>query len=204
MSVHFHDGELAKLAEYVVDAATGGFKKIYRKGKQNLTLDGKVKKAHRRKLKALEQLANFTINLSEAQIKVLDAAFTVVEDLQETLQDPNLPKREKQRVVDSYTKSVKKYAALVNSTSTTIVADLEHHKGESAAYKMAKASSAADYEAVEMAKGIRESFERAGSNAPKRKNTQPPRKQSQGTVTLDKLPLVLMDLITQHVNTLEA
>jgi hypothetical protein len=37
-----------------------------------------------------------------------------VEDLQETLQDPNLPKREKQRVVDSYTKSVKKYAALVN------------------------------------------------------------------------------------------
>jgi len=197
---HFHDGELAKLLDSCVSIA---IREPWNSVKGRCTTAGQIKKYERREEEALAKLQSVIEYISPQQIKDLDEAFEVVERYHKSLASPeNVNSKLRNRLATDYKSAVKVYAAQVNITSSSIIKDLEHHKGNATAFKMRKACSEADCEAVQMIRKIRNTVQEGASGptpTPEAAPTTQRRQDSTESIAHADLPEVIMDKIATSI-----
>jgi len=154
VNVHFHDGELAKLAAYFVDGYVAAVQCVLAKVK----FDGGYEKYQRRYHQAVKNMALMKKFLTPAQKAEIQRSLQIVARSQAALLKDN-ENRSKKEQLSNYKEAVRAFEGTIALTSQDIANDLGSNGGSADAYRMALACTAADVDAVRMMNEIMTMFE---------------------------------------------
>jgi len=150
--IHFHDGELTKLAAYFVDGYVAAARCVLQKA------SGNYEASQRRYHEAIKNMALMKKYLTPEQKETILHALRLVMQKQAALNDEDAALSKKERLL-KYKKAVKDFDKVIKMTSDIVSADLGLNGGDAEAYRMALACTSADVDAKMMMHEVMSMFE---------------------------------------------